>query len=141
MSNSAEFKKLLDSTKPEIEKLIRKVDEKTNTYITGFVFKHDPPTFIKFGNVENRGDDIIKLYIGLSKLAAEVDSGAQFTDISFEELKGDSVIEAGDTPENIADALAKQVLVTAMEPAHAANAVHLAQRYLASRRPINGNEK
>lgn len=141
MPDSVDFKKLLASAKPEIERLIHKISERPDTFITGFVFRQNPTTFIKFGNIENRGDDIIKLYVGLASLAARVDEGTDFEDINFEEITGEDNKPVGDAPEEIADALAKQVLITALEPAHAADAVALAQRYLASRRPLNGNNK
>ena len=135
MNNTPEFDKLLESLKPDIERLSRKVDAAPASAITGFIFSMHPRGFIKFGNIQNQGEELIRLHMVLASLAAEMqESGKNYGDVPFVDIDA-GVLPLGQAPEEIADELARAVLGSGLEPGYANKAMLLAQRYIQSRRP------
>jgi hypothetical protein len=133
------FEKAVDKLRPDIEKMVREIDNLPAACVTGFIFSFNPKGFIQFGNTENEGDDLIRLHMTLSALAAEMKEKNPYVDVPYTEV-GMGAQPVGQAPEEIADALARQVLITGMDPEHSAACLSLAERYLISRRtPENGN--
>ena len=134
------FQKALDKLRPSIEKLVREVDNDPAAVISGFVLNAHSHGLIQFGNLDTiKGDSLIGLHIYLSTLAAEMaEKNPMLADLDFADVDAgrDPV---GQAPEEIADALARLVLVTGLEDAYAAQVQELAQRYIQARRiPENG---
>lgn len=126
------FEKAVSKLRPGIERLVREVEESPESCISGFVFTTAPTGIIKFGNVANRGDDLIRLHLALSTLSAEMVDGSPWVNLQYADVAmGDKPV--GQAPEEIADALARAVLVTGLETGHAAQALELAQRYIQAR--------
>lgn len=125
----------LAELRPQIEKLIRKTSEnefQDQSFITGFIFTRNGGKngLIKFGNVENKGADLIRMHLGLSMMAAELEEHKQhntaFIDIGEGKLESESL-------ESLADELAVKVLTFAGEPQYASQLITLAQRYIAKK--------
>lgn len=137
MTDHPKFTEALEKLRPNIERLIRDVDNNPAACVTGFIFTLNPKGFIKFGNIANSGDDLIHLHMVLASLAAEAtENPTDYADVPFADVHmGDKPL--GQAPEEIADALARSVLVTALEPEHTAQALELAQRYMQARRVPN----
>ena len=130
-----DFEKSLSDLRPDIERLVRKVDENPSSAIVGFIFSTMPQGLIKFGNVENVGENLIQLHTTLASLAAEmIERPKSFPFVAFADVSDGGKI-VGQAPEEIADALAKAVLVTGMEESHVARVQEMAQRSLLARRP------
>ena len=141
MNNTPEFDKLLENLKPDIERLSRKVDASPASAITGFIFSMNPRGFIKFGNIQNKGDELIRLHMVLASLAAEMEeSGKNYGDVPFVDIDAGQQ-PLGQAPEEIADELARSVLISGLEPGYADKAMILAQRYIQSRRTTPPEEK
>ena len=131
--DKAKFEKAVEKLRPDIERLVREVDGSPESCISGFIFTTAPTGIIKFGNVQNRGDDLIRLHLALSTLSAEMVDGNQWVNLEYADVDMGKV-PLGQAPEEIADALAREVLVTGLEDAHRAQALELAQKYIQSRR-------
>lgn len=141
MNNTPEFDKLLERLKPDIERLSRKVAASPASAITGFIFSMNPRGFIKFGNIQNKGDELIRLHMVLASLAAEMEeSGKNYGDVPFVDIDAGQQ-PLGQAPEEIADELARSVLISGLEPGYADKAMILAQRYIQSRRTTPPEEK
>ena len=133
---NTDFEKALEKLKPEIDRLVRKVDELPSACITGFIFAINPKGFIRFGNIDNQGEDLVSLHRTLSSLAVIMAKENPFPEVPFRDVS-DAFLQKpflGQTPEEIADALAAEVLVTGMEPQHVAACLSLAEKYIQSRR-------
>jgi hypothetical protein len=133
-----EFDKFVQATQPDIERLVRRVDSASAACITGFVFGMHPRGLIKFGNIENRGENLIQLHLVLASLTAtmqELPKGASaYHDVPFIEI--DAGKDAwGQAPEELADTLARMVLITGMDASKITEIMEVAQRYLMARRP------
>jgi hypothetical protein len=136
---NAEFEKALEKLKPDIERLTRKVEELPAACLTGFIFSFSPKGLIRFGNIENEGETLVALHKTLSALAAVMAVENPFPDVPYADIRIENKTTVGQQPEEIADALAAQVLITGMEPEHAAACLSLAEKYIQSRRgPQNG---
>lgn len=129
-----EIEKYFESLRPDIERLIRKVDENPQACIIGMVFSQNPPCLAYMTSLETAGDELIKMHLVLSTLVAESKENPEHTRVPFKEFfAGDAKI--GNAPEELADELAKMVLVTGMDEKYVDKIVGIAQQYLLARRP------
>lgn len=134
--NRQEIEKYFESLRPDIERLIRKVDANPQACIIGMVFSQDPPCLMYMTSLETAGDELIKMHLVLSTLVAESKEHPEHTRVPFREFyAGDA--KFGQAPEELADELARMVLVTGMDEKHIDRILHIAQQYLIARRPEN----
>ena len=128
-------KAFFDTLRPDAERLVRKVEDNRHACFTGVVFSQDPPALLHIGNIENEGEDLIRLHMVLSTMIAQSKDNPKFRNLTFEEIGiGDYLI--GEAPEEIADKLAEMMLVTNLHENYHDQLLQLAQRYLASRAPV-----
>ena len=128
--------KYFESLRLDVERLIRKIDENPHACILGIVFSQDPPCMAHISNIANSGDELIKLYMALGTLVAEMQDNPH-PRIPFREFSAGRA-PVGQAAEEIGDELARAVLVTGMDESHADKVLKLAQQYIMVRRP---NEK
>lgn len=130
MPENPEFQKRLDAIKPDIEKLIQKL-QLPDSVISGFIMLRNPQGLIRFGNNANKGADLIKLHLCLSSYAAEIEShNPNFADVSFADVGDGDGSFAGINPDEIAYQLAKTVLASGLESGHTEEALALAEQYI-----------
>lgn len=126
-----EFTAYLSALRADIENLVRKSNKLGATTISGFILSEKPKSLIRFGNNGNVGNHLIQLHIALSTLAVGLEAGGNYGDgVSYADV-GQGSDKNSESPEDVAYQLAKSVLVSGMEPEHAAQAVALAERYIA----------
>ena len=132
--NEAKAKAFFDTLRPDVERLVRKVEDNQHACITGIVLSQDPPALLHIGNIENEGEDLIRLHMVLSTFVAQARENPKYKNLTFEEIGlGNALI--GEAPEEIADKLAEMMLVTNLHPEYAGEILEMAQKYLASRAP------
>ena len=121
--------------RPDIKRLIAKAEENPMISLTGFVFCPNPRLLIHFGNIQNRGMELRQLHVSLSELAGGMQTGYINTqEIAYVEIgANDKTALAADPIENIADDLAKKIIITGLEPQHNSEIFALAERYLMAR--------
>jgi hypothetical protein len=120
--------------RPDIERLICKVQDNPHAAITGYIFSDDPKLLIHFGNIYNRGQELKQIHYALSELAAGMQLGyINPKDVQFLDI-GVPSAGAVTATENIADDLAKKILVTGLEPQYSSEITALAERYLLARK-------
>lgn len=129
--------KYFESLRPDIERLIRNVDSNPHACIVGVVFSQNPPCMAHISSIENRGEELIRIYLVLSTLVAEMQDNEN-PRIPFKEFSAGRA-PVGQAPEEIGDELAKMVLVTGMDELHVDKVLQLAQNYIMARRP-NANK-
>ena len=124
----------IKSLRSDINKLIAKVDENPLASLTGFVFCSDPRFLIHFGNIYNRGHELQRLHGALSDMAGGMQMGYYNPkEIEYLEIGKDGGKDVSDPVENIADDLAKKIIITGLEPQHNSEIFALAERYLMAR--------
>jgi hypothetical protein len=130
MDKNQEVEKAISRLRPDVERLVRTVEENPAAMVTGIVFGMKPKFFVRFGNIENRGDELIHLYLVLATLAAEMEEKNPYHDVHYVEMDT-GVKPVGQSPEEIADALARECLIYGESP----QVLDLAKQYIMSRRP------
>jgi hypothetical protein len=132
--NHAASEKFLESLRPSMEKLCRDVDNQGKAIITGFVFCQNPPCIAHLSTIDNKGDELIRLHLVLTSLMAEGLAG-KYPQVTFKEFDT-GTSPAGSAPEEIADELARLLLVTGADADYLNKIFDLAQQYLALRRKV-----
>ena len=125
----------IKTLRADIERLIRKVDENPQASVTGYIFCAEPKFLVHFGNIRNRGRELKQLHYALSELAAGIQMG--YIDpktLEFIEVDSQGGSIALEPTENIADELAKKIIITGLEPQHSSEIMSLAHRYLTARK-------
>lgn len=127
---NAEFITYLSTLQPDIENLVRKI-AKTGAIVTGFILSEKPKSLVRFGNNGNMGNNLIQLHIALSTLAANLEENkVSYSGVAYADI-GQGENRSAESPEDVAYQLAKSVLISGMEPEHTAQALALAERYIA----------
>lgn len=132
--NEIKAKAFFDTLRPDIERLVRKVEDNPHACLTGIVFSQDPPALLHIGNIDNQGEDLIRLHMVLSTFVAQAKENPKYKNLTFEEI-GIGNHSIGEAPEEIADRLAEMLLITNLAPDYAEQLLEMAQRYLRSRGP------
>lgn len=126
----------IQAFRPQVEKLIRKIesnDEGEQAFVTGFIFarnKAGEQGLVKFGNIDNKGPNFVRMHATLSLVASDFESGINYPGVHFTEISNSA---GGDVCESSADELAQAVLTFAGEPAYVAKLIDIAHKYLKAR--------
>ena len=127
-------KAFFDTLRPDVERLVRKVEDNKHACITGIVFSQDPPALLHIGNIENEGEDLIRLHMVLSTFVAQAKENPKYKNLTFAEMGlGDCPI--GEAPEEIAGKLSELILTTNLHESYSEQILELAQQYLRTRKP------
>lgn len=123
--------KFLESLRPSMERLCREVDAQGKAIVTGFMFCQNPPCIAHFSTIDNKGDELIRLHLVLASLMDEGMAG-KYPQVTFKEFDTGSG-PIGKAPEEIAEELARLLLVTGADAEYLNQIFGLAQAYLATR--------
>ena len=139
--NKAAAEKFLEALRPTIEKLCRDVESQGKAIFSGFIFCQQPPCIVHLGTVDNKGDDLIRLHVVLSSLIAEGLAG-RYPNVLFKEYgPGVAPVTSSQSPELIADELARLLLVTGADVKYLDQIFSLAQNYMALRRQDSSQDE
>lgn len=116
---------------PQIYALTEKVNSYPGLCITGFIYEPDGEFFLRIGNIDNTGLDLVRIHWTLSQTAAYLESRGQGAVVEMEIPKGEKQEK---TVTEIADRMAE--LIMSMPPDILPEEVnHAVDDYLHARMP------